>query len=130
VGRSLRARAHHALRDLARALHIPVRDDLAKDLQGLVARGVALRFVLAQKDPSNELLRTQGGRRVGQMIARRDISVKVIAGADHTFSRRAARTVFMETLYGMFPGPAPGNDTVAKTPGVEPMSARGRQQGA
>lgn len=77
--------------ELARALHIPFKHDLARELAGVAKREIRLKFVFAQDAPGFELLEREGGRAVHRMVRRHQATLDFVPGADHTFTRLAAR---------------------------------------
>ena len=89
-------------RDLARALGVPLTDDLGHELESVAERGTAMLFVFATNDPGLQLLRTQGGSRVRKLRARGQLAIQLINGADHIFTAVSARerliTVLSEAL--------------------------------
>jgi hypothetical protein len=84
--------------DLARLLRIPLRHDLARELDSAVQRGIRLRFVFAERAPGLSLLREQGGRAVQRLFERQAASIDFVADADHTFTRLAARERLVAVL--------------------------------
>lgn len=82
---------------LARLLRIPISEDLAAELRRVIAAGVELKFIFAARDPGVELLRTKGGSQARKLCERGAMKVETVAGADHTFTDRAAR----EQLIGL-----------------------------
>lgn len=87
----------HALA-LARALHLPMHDDLVHQLAEAARHGIRLRFVFAENAPGFELLEREGGVAVQRMIRRGEASLDFIAGADHTFTPLQARRRLVEVL--------------------------------
>ncbi|HEV7136541.1 MAG TPA: alpha/beta fold hydrolase [Steroidobacteraceae bacterium] len=84
------------LRDLARAAGIRLRNDLGRELEAIIARGVRVVFVFARGEPGIDLLRIEAGsvvRRLGERCR-----VRIIDSADHTFSRSGPRQVLEEVL--------------------------------
>jgi alpha-beta hydrolase superfamily lysophospholipase len=78
------------LRNVARALHIRLRNDLGIELEDIVRRGVQVTFIFAEREPGIDLLRIQGGssvRKLGDYCR-----VLIIKDADHTFSRSGSRS--------------------------------------
>ena len=84
------------LRDLARAAGIPLRNDLGRDLETIISRGVRVVFVFARGEPGIDLLKIEAGSRVRRLGER--CRVRIIDSADHTFSRSGARQVLEEVL--------------------------------
>src|SRR5579864_8416371 len=78
--------ARKPLRGLARLLRTPLRDDLPTELLSAAHAGTDLQFVFAENDPGLELLHDQGGATVQRLCARDRLGIKVIDGADHTFT--------------------------------------------
>ena len=60
MSRRARTRARHALRGLARAVGIPLHDDLVAELRTVQARGARLRLILSDGDPSTRLTAAMG----------------------------------------------------------------------
>ena len=79
-------RARSVARELARVLHLPVREDLAAELSGLAARGVTVRFVFSVGDPGEALLRVGAGRRLDRLIAAGSVRLSFLPGCDHSLS--------------------------------------------
>jgi alpha-beta hydrolase superfamily lysophospholipase len=84
------------IRDLARRLDIRLRQDLGRDLEEVVARGVRVVFVFARGEPGIDLLRIQGGSSVKGLGE--DCRVIIINSGDHTFSHSSARTALENVL--------------------------------
>jgi alpha-beta hydrolase superfamily lysophospholipase len=87
-----------ALRAPARLLGIPLQDDLPSELRTAARAPVQLHFLFAATDPGQELLRSQGGSTAQRMLARGQVKVELIEGADHTFTDLTARTTLATTL--------------------------------
>lgn len=85
-------------REAARALRIPLADDLGAELLSLAKRGVALAFVFSAGDPGLELLRNQGGRPYEQLKAEGKIEITMIPGADHVFTDYGKRQALSDVL--------------------------------
>jgi len=73
-------------RELARAVHWPLTDDLGTELRHLTARGVHVQFVFSQGDPGEIMLREMAGGVLGTLQRKGQVGVRVIAGADHVFT--------------------------------------------
>jgi alpha-beta hydrolase superfamily lysophospholipase len=85
-----------ALRDAARALHIPLPSDLGSELEELHGRGLRMVFVFSRNDPGIDLLKIQAGssiRRLGEQCRRH-----IIEGGDHTFTHSASREALQRIL--------------------------------
>jgi alpha-beta hydrolase superfamily lysophospholipase len=91
------------LLQLARRLHIPLRDDLAGELAAAVQRGIRLRFVFAAHAPGYELLRLQGGNAIDRLVERHLASLDFVPEADHTFTRLEARERLVALLDQLAP---------------------------
>ncbi|HET7866987.1 MAG TPA: alpha/beta hydrolase [Burkholderiaceae bacterium] len=87
----------HAL-ELARVLHLPLRNDLARDLGSTARKGVRLQFIFAENAPGFELLEKQGGQAIHRLVARRQATLDFVPGADHTFTRIDAREQLVALL--------------------------------
>jgi len=84
------------LRDAARSLHIRLPQDLGWELEDITRRGIHVAFVFSAGELGISLLKLQAGsslRRLGDRFR-----MHVIEGADHTFSRSAARSLMAKTL--------------------------------
>jgi alpha-beta hydrolase superfamily lysophospholipase len=83
-------------RDAARRLHIHLEDDLGREMEEIVARGVKIVFVFAHGEPGIELLKMQGGssvKRIGHACR-----IRMIERADHAFSQSGPRATLEEVL--------------------------------
>lgn len=80
------------LRDFSRTIGMPWTYDLGWELQQLAKRGVRMDFIFSESDPGHELLRIDAGSALRGLLDRGAIRVHVIRNADHTFTRRAARS--------------------------------------
>jgi alpha-beta hydrolase superfamily lysophospholipase len=84
------------LRDLARAAGIRLRNDLGRELETIIGRGVRVVFVFARGEPGIDLLRIEAGSMVRRLGER--CRLRIIDSADHTFSRSGPRQVLEEVL--------------------------------
>ncbi|HSV69331.1 MAG TPA: alpha/beta fold hydrolase [Methylibium sp.] len=84
--------------ETARRLGLPLRDDLARDIEKASGAGRLLHFVFSAGDPGLELLQLQGGRTVRRLEAGGRLTIALIDGADHTFTRRARRDMLVSQL--------------------------------
>ncbi len=87
---------HSRLRNLARALHIRLRDDLRWELNSLKERGVRIVFVFSQGDAGLRLLQLQSGLSAKELGER--YCIRTIHGADHDFTRSSARAALEQVL--------------------------------
>ena len=68
--------------------------------------GRAIAFVFASADPGRKLLELQGGRAVKRLVEQGRISIDLIDGADHTFTRAEARERLVAVLERLLFRPA------------------------
>ncbi len=83
-------------RDAARRLRIRLPDDLGREIEQIVARGVQIVFVFAHGEPGIELLNMQAGasvKRIGH-----GCRIRMIERADHAFSHSGPRAALEEVL--------------------------------
>jgi len=85
-------------RELLRTLHVPLRDDLGSELDGLARRGVRVRFVFATSDPGRTLLFEEGGSVVPRLLADKRIAITTIDGPDHTFTPRWSHAALLDAV--------------------------------
>jgi alpha/beta superfamily hydrolase len=106
-------------RNLARLIGLPLRDDLARELELIVRRRIGLTLVFAARDPGIELLEIQGGSK-GQALRKRGrMKVHIIDNADHTFTVQRTRDHLAALLTAELDTPAP-TIRPAPTPGANP----------
>jgi predicted alpha/beta hydrolase len=79
------------LRDLARLLRLPLREDLAGELRRIAQAGIALHFVFSRGDPGEDLLRTEAGAIVGRLRRTGALVIHHLEDADHTLTGAGAR---------------------------------------
>lgn len=84
------------MRNLARRLHIRVKNDLGWELEKVRARGVRLVFVFSRDDAGIKLLKSQSGLSDRRLDER--YRIRIIDGADHNFTRSSARTTLEQIL--------------------------------
>ena len=102
--------ASHLIK-VAHLLGIPMRDDLARDLNTAARHGIKLRFVFAADAPGFTLMRKQSGSEITRLQARDDATLDFVAGADHTFTSIQARERLVQVLdRRMWPDHGVGND--------------------
>jgi len=85
-----------ALRDLARGMHIRLKNDLGLALKDLKARGVRVVFVFSRGDVGMRLLQLQSGLSEKELNER--YCIRMIDGADHDFTRSRARAALGQIL--------------------------------
>jgi alpha-beta hydrolase superfamily lysophospholipase len=86
------------LTEAARVLRIPLRHNLARELESAVAQGVRLQFVFASHAPGYRLLNKQSGRAMQRLLDRQLASIDFVPDADHTFTRLEARERLIAVL--------------------------------
>jgi hypothetical protein len=101
VWRALVRSASLPLRALARGLHLPLKDDLARELRRAADAGIPLRFVFAANAPGHALLAQQSGGALSNALRRGEVSVAFVADADHTFTAAEARGRLVRVLDGL-----------------------------
>lgn len=106
LARRVRGMTVRSLRAPARWLGISIPDDLPGELRAALKHNVELHFVFAQGDPGLELLRTQGGGIARRLLARGQIGLEQIEGADHTFTDLNARAKLAAKLSTILSAPA------------------------
>ena len=84
--------------ELARLLHLPLRNDLARELDTASRHGIALRFVFAAGAPGFALLRKQSGNAIARLQARKVATLDFVIDADHTFTHMRARERLVQVL--------------------------------
>lgn len=87
VGMVLSAR----LKNLARLVHWPLRDDLGTDLRRMTGKGVRVNFIFAQGDPGEAMLREQAGSVLKGLQGAGLLSLHVFQEADHVFTDTVVR---------------------------------------
>jgi hypothetical protein len=100
---------HTQLRNIARGLHIRLKNDLGQELKSLKARGIRVVFVFSRGDAGMRLLQLESGLSAKELDKRYRICT--IDGADHEFTRSAARAALgqalSQELYAPHENPAP-----------------------
>jgi pimeloyl-ACP methyl ester carboxylesterase len=85
-----------SLRNVARTLGIRLSNDLGRELEEVVGRGVRVVFLFARGEPGLDLLKIQAGssiRRLGEHCR-----VHIVDHADHTFSRSGTSAILKTVL--------------------------------
>ena len=75
-----------------------VDGDLNSELRRLSEQGTHLPFVFAKGDPGLDLLMTEAIWMVRRLHRSNAMTLKIIDGADHTFSSRPARRLLIDTV--------------------------------
>lgn len=86
------------LREVARSLHLPLRDDLGYHLLALSRRGIPLHFLYSKGDAGRTLLANEAGSTLRRLLKRGRCDMQLFEGADHTFTQRWAQFVLHEAL--------------------------------
>jgi alpha-beta hydrolase superfamily lysophospholipase len=116
---ALRAR----LRDLARGMRIPLKNDLRLELKRLKKQGVRVVFVFSRGDAGMRLLELQSGLTADELAER--YCIRTIDGADHEFTRSAARAALVQALSEeLFAPPAVARPSAANDPHTMPLRQR------
>jgi hypothetical protein len=79
-------RTQRLARNVLRVLGIRPAEDLAGELEGVVARGTALRFVFSVGDPGEALLDDGAGWTLGRLERRGAITMTHLPDCDHSLS--------------------------------------------
>ena len=106
LARHTASRLLNRARAVSRRFGLPLQGDLGAELEAVARRGVDLRFVLASDDPGLGLLRLQGGSVVSQLRERGALSIAMIDGPDHTFTRLWSHAELGEVLTSAIEQPA------------------------
>jgi hypothetical protein len=107
-------------KDLARLLHLPMREDLAGELRRVARGGAAMHFVFSSGDPGEDLLRTEAGAMVNRLRGQSALTLHRLADADHTFTGAEARVRFSALLTSLVLGDA---SPLQQLDAVEPACA-------
>lgn len=86
------------LRDVLRRLRVPLDDDLGVELDALARRDIALRFIFATDDPGHRILLEKGGSVVRRLLSDGRLGIRMIDGADHTFTARWLHPVLLDAI--------------------------------
>jgi pimeloyl-ACP methyl ester carboxylesterase len=90
------------MREVARALHVPLKKDLARELADIDRNGIALRFLFSTGDPGEALLRDSAGSRLGWLRRRGALRVDRLNGCDHSLSSAWMHEAFYTRLLEYF----------------------------
>jgi alpha-beta hydrolase superfamily lysophospholipase len=85
-----------ALRELGRALHIRLPQDLGWELQHIVRRGVQPIFIFSRGDAGLRLMQMQAGSALARLGER--CRVRIVDGSDHIFTTGEARARLQQVL--------------------------------
>jgi pimeloyl-ACP methyl ester carboxylesterase len=118
---NLRRSGRLRARELGRLAGLPLKDDLAAELQQVAARGVQLDFVFSREDPGLVVLAQESGRR-GQALKREErLRVRVVDDADHTFAGALGRAGLYARIDALLQ-PVPAADSPAASAASSPSS--------
>jgi len=120
----IRGRARDALREWAargrRSIGLSAGRGLGADLATAAGHGVALHFVFCEGASGHALMRQQAGPEIDRMRTRSQLSIDVVADADHTFTRLAARERLTARLDALV---LPRFEATRAQPPARPMGA-------
>jgi pimeloyl-ACP methyl ester carboxylesterase len=97
-------RLHFPLRDLARLVGVPLKQDLAADLQSMSRRGVSVQLVFSQGDPGLTVMKEEVGRAYRRLLLNGKIGLSEVADADHSFISAPARARLYAELHRLMDG--------------------------
>lgn len=85
-----------AVRRLAQLTGVRLQQDLGRELERVIARGVRIVMVFAPGEAGHEVLKMQAGSTLKRLGDR--LPIRIVAGGDHTFSRSGPRQVLESVL--------------------------------
>jgi len=88
--------AESLLREGARWLRVPLAEDLGRELEQVIERGVRVAFVFARGEPGIALLKLQAGSAVGRLGER--YRMRILDRGDHVFTQSGPREAMEEVL--------------------------------
>jgi alpha-beta hydrolase superfamily lysophospholipase len=97
IGRRLLLSMESRLRNLARHLHIPISNDLGRELEDVDARGTRVVMVFARGEAGLDLLKIQAGSSLTRL--RKGFALHIVDDADHVFSRSSSRIALNRILH-------------------------------
>ena len=97
IGRRLLLALESRLRNLARHLHIPISNDLGRELEDVDARGTRVVMVFARGEAGLDLLKIQAGSSLTRL--RKGFALHIVDDADHVFSRSSSRVALNRILH-------------------------------
>src|SRR5262249_22240090 len=86
LGARARDLAEGRAREIARRLRIPLKEDLAQELDTIARNGTRVRFLFAGGEPGLDLLRNGAGSTVERLRKNGKLTIDIIDGPDHTFT--------------------------------------------
>jgi alpha-beta hydrolase superfamily lysophospholipase len=96
IGRRLLLSVESRLRNIARRLHIPISNDLGRELEDVGARGTRVVMVFARGEAGLDLLKLQAGSSLTRLG--NGFVLHVVDDADHVFSRGTSRAALNQIL--------------------------------
>ncbi|WP_290646143.1 alpha/beta hydrolase [Aquabacterium sp.] len=79
------------LKNLARRIHWPLKDDLGTDLRRLTGKGIRVNFIFANGDPGETMLREQAGSVLTGLQGAGVLGLHIFQEADHVFTDTVVR---------------------------------------
>ncbi|MEO8364717.1 MAG: alpha/beta fold hydrolase [Pseudoxanthomonas sp.] len=104
LARRVHDKVQHRFRDLLRRSGKRLDNDLGSDLLTLAQRGTSIGFIFSASDPGHAMLMEQGGAVVGTLMEHGDLTLRIIEGADHTFTPLWSQPVLIEMILQIIPG--------------------------
>ncbi|HVU82155.1 MAG TPA: hypothetical protein VHD89_09150 [Rhodanobacteraceae bacterium] len=86
------------VREIARRLRIPLRDDLGTDLLAIARRGGRIDFLFCAGETGLTLLAAEAGSVVPKLRRTNKLGMRVLQGPDHTFTQRWAQAMLRDEL--------------------------------
>ncbi|MEZ4414013.1 MAG: alpha/beta hydrolase [Gemmatimonadales bacterium] len=93
-------RATGLVRNLRRAIGLPPAEDLGRELEEVVARGTALRFVFSVGDPGEALLRVGAGWVLPRLERSGQVPIAYLPDCDHSLSASWMHELLWQELTG------------------------------
>lgn len=85
-------------RNIGRSVGLAMTDDVGTELRAATRRGTRVRFVFADGEPGEDLLRTGAGWALRTLEAAGRVRIAMLHGPDHTFSARWAQDALARVL--------------------------------
>jgi hypothetical protein len=83
---------------VGRSVGLALTDDVGTELRAATRQGTRVRFVFADGEPGEALLRTGAGWALRPLEAAGQVRVSMLHGPDHTFSARWAQEALARIL--------------------------------
>jgi alpha/beta superfamily hydrolase len=74
------------------------QSQLAADFKRITDSGIRIRFLLSSTDPGYDILKSQARRALRKGLANKTITLDLIDGADHTFSKKDKRDQLLDVI--------------------------------